>query len=75
MTRIVNIYDAKTNLSRLLADVANGEEILIAKAGEPIAKLSPLQPAGREIGFATGQIWIAEDFDATPEEIVEAFHQ
>jgi len=67
MPRIVNIYDAKTNFSRLLAEVANGEEFLIAKAGEPVARLSPVQPAGREIGFAKGQIWIVEDAAETPE--------
>jgi prevent-host-death family protein len=61
MTRIVNIWEAKTYLSRLLADVANGEEIIIAKAGEPVARLGPVQAAGREIGFAAQQIWIGED--------------
>jgi prevent-host-death family protein len=67
MTRIVNIYDAKTNLSRLLAEVANGEEFLIAKAGEPVARLGPVQPPGREIGFARGQIWFVESAVETRE--------
>lgn len=75
MTRIVNIYDAKTNLSKLLADVERGEEILIGRAGEPIARLSPVQRRSREMGFAEGQIWIADDFDETPEEIVESFYR
>lgn len=73
MTRIVNIHDAKTHLSKLLADVAEGEEILIARAGEPVAKLSPIQRRRREIGFADGQIRIADDFDETSTDILEAF--
>jgi prevent-host-death family protein len=61
MVRIINVWDAKTHLSRLLADVANGEEIIIAKAGEPVARLAPVQAVGREIGFARHQVVIAEE--------------
>jgi prevent-host-death family protein len=75
MPRVVNIYYAKTNLSKLLADVERGEEILIGRAGEPIAKLSPIQRARREFGFAEGLIVIPEDFDDTPEELVEEFYR
>jgi len=75
MTRLVNIYDAKTNLSKLLQDVERGEEILIGRAGEPIARLSPYRLEKRELGFARGQIWIADDFDDTPEEIIEEFYR
>jgi prevent-host-death family protein len=75
MTRLVNIYDAKTNLSKLLQDVERGEEILIGRAGEPIARLSPYRREKRELGFARGQIWIADDFDDTPEEIIEEFYR
>ena len=75
MTRIVNIYDAKTNLSKLLLDVERGEEILIARAGEPIAKLSAVKKHTRESGFARGQIWVSEDFDDTPEEITDDFYR
>ena len=75
MTRIVNIYDAKTNLSKLLADVERGEEILIGRAGEPIARLSPVQRQSRELGFAAGQIWIADDFDETSDEIIDSFYE
>jgi prevent-host-death family protein len=74
MPRIVNTHEAKTQFSRLLAEVANGEEILIAKAGEPVARLSPIAGADREIGFAANQIWIADDFDETPAEIVDDFY-
>lgn len=75
MTRLVNIYDAKTNFSKLLADVERGEEILIGRAGEPIARLSPVRVEKREIGFAKAQIWIADDFDETPDEIIDDFYR
>jgi prevent-host-death family protein len=75
MVRLVNIYDAKTNLSKLLADVERGEEVLIGRAGEPIAKLSPIEKSRREIGFAEGLIVIPDDFDDTPEAIIEDFYR
>jgi prevent-host-death family protein len=75
MTRIVNVHDAKTNLSKLLQDVERGEEILIGRAGEPVARLSPYRRDQRELGFARDQIWIADDFDETSEEIVEDFYR
>jgi prevent-host-death family protein len=74
----VNIHEAKTHLSRLLARVMGGEEIIIAKAGKPIAKLVPYGiPSKRRVpGTAKGKIWIAEDFDAPlPEEILESFER
>jgi prevent-host-death family protein len=52
MTRVVNVHEAKTHLSRLLDDVHAGEEIILAKAGRPYAKLVPLErPPQRELGF------------------------
>ncbi len=55
MTQIVNIYDAKTQLSRLVDRAAAGEEILIARAGTPLARLMPLStPAPREPGLLRG---------------------
>lgn len=64
-----NVHEAKTNLSRLLKQVENGEEVVIAKDGEPVARLVPVPKTGkREMGFAKGQVWIADDFDALPEE-------
>ena len=75
MPRVVNIYDAKTNLSKLLQDVERGEEILIGRAGEPIAKLSPIQKFTREFGFAREQIWVSDDFDDTPDEIIDDFYR
>lgn len=75
MTRIVNVHDAKTHLSRLLHDVEQGEEILIGRAGIPVARLSPVGRATRHLGSARGQLWVAADFDETPEEIIEDFYR
>ncbi len=75
MPRVVDVHEAKTNLSKLLQDVERGEEILIGRSGEPVAKLSPYRVEKRELGFAKDQIWIADDFDDTPEEIVDDFYR
>jgi len=64
---IVNVHEAKTNLSKLLEQVERGEEIVIARAGQPVAKLSRYRPPRRAIGppgGMEGEIWIADDFDA-----------
>jgi prevent-host-death family protein len=71
--RTVNVHDAKTHLSRLLAQAAAGEEIVIANAGTPIAKLVPLaakQP--RILGLLRGKVRIEGDFDAPLPEAVAA---
>ncbi|MDB5101765.1 MAG: antitoxin [Cyanobacteria bacterium RYN_339] len=72
---IVNIHDAKTHLSRLLERAAAGEEIVIARAGKPIARLMPLEdtPRRRPLGLLTGQIKLAPDFDELPEDVAAAF--
>lgn len=72
----VNIHEAKTNFSKLLQRVALGEEITIAKAGVPVARLVPIQnkPATRPLGLYRGQIWVGDDFDAPlPEDILAGF--
>jgi prevent-host-death family protein len=74
--RVINIHAAKTHLSRLVAEVAAGEEIVIAKAGKPVARLLPFEPRRepRRPGLMKGKIWIADDFDEPlPEEIMAAF--
>ncbi len=65
MTVQVNIHEAKTHLSELLQRVMNGEEIIIAKAGKPVARLLPFQPAPqpRQPGNDAGLVMIAPDFD------------
>jgi prevent-host-death family protein len=63
--RTVNVHDAKTHLSALLNDVEAGEQIVIAKAGKPVAKLSRYEgPVARPIGIDDGRGWIADDFDS-----------
>lgn len=66
MSKMVNLYEAKTHLSQLVAEAAAGEEIIIAKAGTPVARLVPLAAAlqPRKPGGWEGQVWAAEDFDA-----------
>lgn len=73
--QIVNVYEAKTHLSRLLEQAAAGEEIVIAKAGKPLARLIPYQEQEqpREPGYWRGQVHIADDFDELPESIAAAF--
>jgi prevent-host-death family protein len=74
--RTVAIHTARTHLSRLLEEVAAGEEIVIAKAGKPVARLLPYAPRRnpRAPGLLKGKIWIADDFDEPlPEEIMAAF--
>ena len=74
--KIVNMHEAKTHLSRLIYDVQGGEEIVIAMAGKPVARLAPLKTHRnpRRPGRLKGKIWISEDFYAPlPEEIAAAF--
>ena len=60
-----NVHEAKTHLSRLLEKVEEGEEVIIARAGVPVARLVPVQPPSkRELGFEHGRVFIADDFDA-----------
>jgi prevent-host-death family protein len=74
---IVNIYEAKTNLSKLVERAAAGEEIVIARAGRPRARLVPLaahRVAPRQPGGWEGEAWIADDFDdPLPPEILKGF--
>lgn len=74
----VNIHAAKTQPSRLVDEVAAGKEIIIARAGRPVAKLVPLTPFSivqrRVFGRLAGQSAVPEDFDALlPEDVLDAF--
>lgn len=65
-TRTVNIHEAKTHLSELLAMAMEGEEVIIAKANKPMVKLVPIMPQkgkNRVFGMHRGEVWISEDFD------------
>jgi prevent-host-death family protein len=73
--RVRNISQAKAELSALLEAVQKGEEVILAKAGKPVAKLVPYSgPAQARLpGSMKGEIWIAPDFDSLPEDMAEAF--
>jgi prevent-host-death family protein len=76
MTATVNVHEAKTHFSKLLVRVISGEEIVIAKAGKPVARLVPLAGAmaRRAPGSAAGVIHISDDFDAPlPEALLAEF--
>ena len=76
MKSTVNIHAAKTHFSRLVERAAGGEEIIIARAGKPLARLVPLAPRRkvRRPGLLRGRVRIAKDFDAPlPEEILRSF--
>lgn len=74
--RTVNIHEAKTQFSRLVDAAANGEEIVIAKAGVPAARLVPVErpKVVRRFGGLKGKVRIADDFDAPlPDEVLAGF--
>jgi prevent-host-death family protein len=74
--KTVNIHAAKTHLSALVEEAAAGEEIIIAKAGKPVARLVPLKKPDfrKSFGIWKDKIWISDDFDAPlPPEILKSF--
>ena len=78
MSKTVNIHEAKTNLSKLLARVANGEEVIISKAGKPIAKLVSIEEKlkTRSPGSAIAKVVIEDDFDAPlPDDVLKTFEE
>ena len=78
MKQKVNIHEAKTHFSKLIARVLDGEEIIIAKAGKAVARLVPVKraPAQRKPGSAKGKIIIAPDFnEPLPESMLKGFEQ
>ncbi|MFP6731496.1 MAG: type II toxin-antitoxin system Phd/YefM family antitoxin [Alphaproteobacteria bacterium] len=76
MTTIVNLHEAKTHFSKLIERVRQGEEIIVAKAGKPVAKLLPIAQGAqvRVPGSARGKIIMSADFEAAlPNEILDSF--
>jgi len=72
----VNIFEAKTHLSKLIEQVERGGEVIIARAGKPVARLTRLEPEKKPIvfGLLKGKIHVADDFDAPlPEDILADF--
>jgi len=71
----INMHEAKTHLSRYVERALQGEEIIIARAGKAVAKLVPCETerVRREPGGWEGQVWMADDFDELPKDILEAF--
>lgn len=78
MATQINIHEAKTFFSKLIERVRQGEEIIIAKAGRPVARLVPMRPdlPQRTPGSAKGRLTVAPDFDAPlPQELQEEFER
>lgn len=74
--RTVNVHEAKTHLSRLLEAVEAGEEVLIARAGRPVARLAPLEQAAapRRLGLLAGRFTVPDHWDEPlPQEVLDAF--
>lgn len=75
--QLVNIHDAKTNLSKLIEKVLAGEDVTIAKAGKPVVKLveykKKVKP--RKPGLWKGKVWIPDDFDEESKEINKMFYE
>ena len=73
--RVVNMHEAKTQLSRLVAQAAKGEEFIIAKAGKPLVKVIPLDAREtlmpRRLGFLAGEIAVPDDFDRMGQDEIE----
>jgi prevent-host-death family protein len=77
--RIINIYEAKTHLSKIIGDVMNGEEIVIAKSGRPLVKLTPFNEGElpkRKGGQLKGMMTIADNFDdPLPDDVIGGFYK
>ena len=73
----VNVHEAKTHLSKLLERVALGEEVIIAKAGTPVAKLVrfDVEPKTRVFGSAKGEFTVPDDFNEPDPEIEDLFYE
>ena len=75
--QVTNISEAKASLSKLIEKVLKGDEVIIGKAGKPVAKLVPynLDTSPRQLGVGNwhGKIWVADDFDEPSGEIEQLF--
>lgn len=66
MSNVINIHEAKTHLSRIVDEVAGGAEVIIAKAGKPMARLTPITAPARKkkLGLLKGKVKVPDDFNA-----------
>lgn len=73
---MTNIHEAKTHFSKLIESVANGEEVIIAKSGKPVAKLVPFKATKitRKPGSWRGKVIIRKDFDTLPDDLLKNFN-
>ncbi len=71
----VNKHEAKPQLSKLGKLVWEGEEVVIARAGEPYLRLMPYREPDRRLGLLKGRIRIADDFDDTPQDVIDSFYE
>jgi len=73
--KVRNISQAKAELSALIEEVRKGDEVILAKAGKPVARIIPYEGIAkpRIPGSMAGEIWIGPDFDILPEDMEEAF--
>jgi prevent-host-death family protein len=74
--RTINIYEAKTHLSKLVDQAAAGDDVIIARAGKPVARLTRLKEAKRPVrfGLVKGAVKVAKDFDAPlPDDVLAQF--
>mgnify|MGYP003584549007 CR=1 FL=1 len=72
---IVNTHEAKSRLSELLQRVENGEDVLIARAGRPVARLTPVAKQPRKPGYLSQEFRLPDNFDAGDEEIAQWFER
>ena len=72
---LVNMHEAKSQLSKLGRLAWEGEEVVIARAGKPYLRLTPYKEPDRRLGLLEGKIWIADDFDETPQDIIDSFYK
>jgi prevent-host-death family protein len=79
IVRVTDISEAKASLSKLVKKVLQGEEVIIGKAGKPVARLVPYEydPRPRDLSqdIWKGQVWMADDFGDLPEEMLRAFQR
>jgi prevent-host-death family protein len=76
VSKVINIHEAKTHLSRIVDEVAAGAEVIIAKAGKPMARLSPVTAAvkRKRLGLLKGKVKVPDNFNAPlPDEVLAAF--